>query len=100
MSFRSIAVYNKKTLQPPGGRKHQGGQRLGEMEQSALVAHDATKNLEEFLTTKSDCVDLKNQFIKQKIESNYLKNDENISKVPEVVNLLKYSLLVIGLDME
>lgn len=100
MNFRSISLYNRKTLQPPGGRKNHGGQRLGEMEQSAMIGHDATYNLEECLTTKSDCIDLKNQYIKKIIDSNYLKDEENISNVPESVNLLRDYLLVVGLDME
>jgi DNA-directed RNA polymerase subunit beta len=100
MTFRSISLYNRKTLQPPGGRKNHGGQRLGEMEQSALIGHGALSNLEEFLTTKSDCIDLKNQYIKEVIDSNYLKEEKNISTVPEAVNLLRDYLIVIGLDME
>jgi len=100
MAFRSISLYNRKTLQPPGGRKNIGGQRLGEMEASSLIAHDALDNLNEFLTTKSDCIDLKNQYIKKIIDSNYLKEEKNISVVPEAVKLLKNSLLVTGLDMD
>ena len=100
MAFRSISMYNRKTLQPPSGRKNHGGQRLGEMEVNCLIGHGALKNLSEFTTTKSDCIDLKNQYIKSIIDSNYLKNDENISKIPEAVNLLKNYLLVTGLDME
>jgi len=100
IAFRSIAMYNRKTLQPPSGRKNHGGQRLGEMEVNCLIGHGALKNLTEFTTTKSDCIDLKNQYIKSIIDSNYLKDDKNISKVPEAVNLLKNYLLVTGLDME
>ena len=100
MTFRSISLYNRKTLQPPGGRKNHGGQRLGEMEQSALIGHGALDNLTEFLTTKSDCIDLKNQYIKNIIDSNYLKDDTDISTIPETVNLLRNSLLVTGVDME
>jgi DNA-directed RNA polymerase subunit beta len=99
IAFRSISMYNRKTLQPPSGRKNNGGQRLGEMEQSALIGHDALENLSECMTTKSDRIDLKNQYIKSIIDSNYLKDESNISKVPEAVNLLKNYLLVTGLDM-
>ena len=45
---------------PLGGRKNKGGQRCGEMETACLIGHDAPCNLHEFLTTKSDCIDLKN----------------------------------------
>lgn len=100
IAFRSISMYNRKTLQPPSGRKNHGGQRLGEMEVNCLIGHGALKNLSEFITTKSDCIDLKNQYIKGIIDSNYLQDEEKISTVPEAVNLLKNYLLVTGLDME
>ena len=99
MAFRSISMYNRKTLQPPSGRKNHGGQRLGEMEVNCLIGHGALKNLSEFITTKSDCIDLKNQYIKSIIDSNY-KEDDKISRIPEAVNLLRNYLLVTGLDME
>lgn len=100
IAFRSIAMYNRKTLQPPAGRKNHGGQRLGEMETNCLIGHGALDNLSEFITTKSDCIDLKNQYIKSIIDSNYLKDEKDISKVPEAVELLKNYLMVTGLDMD
>lgn len=100
IAYRSISMYNRKTMQAVSGRKNNGGQRLGEQECSALIAHDALENLTECLTTKSDCIDLKNQYIKKIIDSNYLKEEEDISKVPEAVNLLKSYLLISGLDMK
>lgn len=42
------------TLQPPKGKKRDGGQRLGEMEVWALQAHKAERVLEELLTYRSD----------------------------------------------
>jgi len=100
LAARGIAMYNRKTLQPPGGRKNQGGQRLGEMESNCLIGHGALQNLSEFITTKSDCIDLKNQYIKSTIDSTYIKDESNLSKIPETVNLLKNYLLVVGLDMK
>lgn len=100
LAARGIAMYNRKTLQPPGGRKNQGGQRLGEMESNCLISHGALQNLSEFITTKSDCIDLKNQYIKSIIDSRHIKDESNLSKVPETVNLLKNYLLVVGLDMK
>jgi len=100
IAFRSISMYNRKTLQPPSGRKNHGGQRMGEMETNCLIGHDALENLSECMTTKSDCIDLKNQYIKSIIDSNYLKDETVISKIPEAVNLLKNYLLVTGLDTE
>jgi DNA-directed RNA polymerase beta subunit len=100
LASRGIAMYNRKTLQPPGGRKNHGGQRLGEMETNCLIGHGALKNLSECMTTKSDCIDLKNQYIKSVIESNYLKDDTLLSTTPEAVNLLRDYLFVTGLDMK
>jgi len=100
LAFRSISMYNRKTLQPPAGRKQSGGQRLGEMEINCLIGHGALKNLTESITTKSDCIDLKNQYIKSIIDSTYLKDESEISKIPETVNLLKNYLLITGLDMD
>lgn len=97
ISARGISTYSKRTLQPLGGRKNIGGQRLGEQEVSCLVAHDVPINLFEFLTTKSDCTDLKNQYLRKFIDST---KDEEISTIPESVKLLNAYLKVIGLDSE
>jgi DNA-directed RNA polymerase subunit beta len=99
ISARGISSYNRKTLQPTAGRKAHGGQRCGEMETNCLIGHGALKNLNEFMTTKSDCIDLKNQYIKSVIDSNYIKDETYLSSIPETVNLLKNYLLVAGLDM-
>jgi DNA-directed RNA polymerase subunit beta len=100
ISARGISSYNRKTLQPTAGRKQKGGQRCGEMEVNCLISHGSLINLSEFMTTKSDCIDLKNQYIKSVIDSNYIKEEKVLSSVPEAVNLLKNYLLVVGLDME
>ena len=100
LASRGIAMYNRKTLQPPGGRKNHGGQRLGEMESNCLIGHGALKNLSECMTTKSDCIDLKNEYIKSVIDSSSVKSEEVLSAVPEAVNLLRDYLLVTGLDMK
>jgi DNA-directed RNA polymerase beta' subunit len=46
--------YSVVTEQPVGGKRLGGGQRLGEMEVWALLAHGAFNLLEEMLTIKSD----------------------------------------------
>jgi len=51
---RSSGRYNAMTMQPVRGRRNQGGQRLGEMEVSALVGYSARQTLQEMLTVKSD----------------------------------------------
>jgi len=98
LAGRGIGVYNKRTLQPLGGRKNRGGQRCGEMETACLIAHGSTYNLHEFLTTKSDCTDLKNDYIRSVVESEFIRKPETLDKVPESVKLFDKYLQVIGLD--
>jgi hypothetical protein len=47
-------LYDSVTGQPVGGRKHRGGQRVGEMEVWALAAHRARENLDGVLRVRSD----------------------------------------------
>lgn len=97
VAARSIGTYSKRTLQPLGGRKNHGAQRCGEMETACIIGHDAPANLFEFFTTKSDCIDLKNKYIKSFIEP---RGDDKkiINIVPESVKLLNAYLTVIGTD--
>jgi len=98
LAARGIGSYARKTLQPLAGRKNKGGQRCGEMETAALIGHDANLNLREFLTTKSDCIDLKNKFIRDALDSDLGKvEDEEDSVVPESVKLLNANLTALGL---
>ena len=100
LAARGIASYTRKTLQPLAGRKNRGGQRCGEMETACLIAHEGLVNLNEFLTTKSDCIDTKNQLITNMIDSEMLnkKKDEEICFVPESVKLLDAYLKLLGID--
>lgn len=97
LAARGIASYSRRTMQPLGGRKNKGGQRMGEMETACLIAHDAPINLFEFLTTKSDCIDLKNKYIRDTMETNFTTEPENPSIVPESVKLLNAYITVIGI---
>ncbi len=96
VAARGVGTYMKKTMQPTPGRKKHGGQRLGEMETACLIAHDAVKNLHEFFTTKSDCIDLKNKYIRKEIEPDYIDKD-NIDIEPESVKLLNSYLTICGI---
>ncbi len=101
LAARGIGSYARKTLQPLAGRKQKGGQRMGEMETAALIAHNANMNLREFLTTKSDCIDLKNEYIKSEMETvNKVTIEEEVSIVPESVKLLNVNLIALGLKRE
>lgn len=101
LAARGVGTYARKTLQPLAGRKNKGGQRCGEMETACLIGHDAPKNLFEFLTTKSDCIDLKNEYIKHTVESNIMPQIENSNDhVSESVKLLDACLTVIGITKD
>ena len=98
LAARGIGAYARRTLQPLGGRKNKGGQRCGEMETACLIGHDAPVNLHEFLTTKSDCIDLKNNYIRTFIESNLTDDTKELDTMPESVKLLNSYLTVIGVE--
>lgn len=100
LSARGIGAYARRTLQPLGGRRNKGGQRMGEMETACIIAHDAPANLFEFLTTKSDCIDLKNKYIQNFIEPNLIDKLQTVDIKPESVKLLNAYLTVIGVDQK
>ena len=97
LAARGIGSYAKRTMQPGGGRKHKGGQRLGEMECACMIAHDGMENLYESLTTKSDCIDLKKKHIKKVIASDFFKYKDDEVIIPESVQLLNDYLTTIGI---
>jgi DNA-directed RNA polymerase beta subunit len=98
LAARGIGAYARRTLQPLGGRKNKGGQRCGEMETACLIGHDAPCNLFEFLTTKSDCIDMKNRYIRDVISPNLPEESHDLDTTPESVKLLNAYLTVIGAD--
>ena len=98
LAARGIGSYAKRTLQPLGGRKNKGGQRCGEMETACIIGHDAPINLFEFLTTKSDCIDLKNRYIRKFTDMGLVDESKAPDTVPESVKLLNSYLTVIGVD--
>ena len=98
LAARGIGSYAKRTLQPLGGRKNKGGQRCGEMETACIIGHDAPCNLFEFLTTKSDCIDLKNRYIRDFIDSGLVDESKDLDTRPESVKLLNAYLTVLGVD--
>ena len=54
MHVRSTGPYSMINQQPLGGKANEGGQRFGEMEVWALLAHGVAYTLREVLTVKSD----------------------------------------------
>ena len=97
LSARCVGPYAPKVLQPTSGKKQKGGQRLGEMEVWAMIAHEGLKNLNECLTTKSDCTYLKNKYLVDILDSKAQKPLEEDYQ-SESVKLLNIYLKSLGLD--
>jgi len=100
IAARGIGAYSRRTLQPLGGRKNKGGQRCGEMETACLIGHDAPENLFEFFTTKSDCIDLKNKYIKKYVDTDLIEIPEDEDEKPESNKLLDAYFKVVGVDID
>jgi len=99
LAFRSIGITSQKTMQPVAGKVNNGGQKCGEMESICLVSNDMPINQYEFYTTKSDCVDGKNNFLKKAIGTDYLDLEENPDMESETLKLFKAYMMTIGLDI-
>ncbi|MEI6732311.1 MAG: hypothetical protein WCK90_06565, partial [archaeon] len=100
ISYRGIGPYSAKTSQPLGGKSRKGGQRLGEMEIWAVIAHGAEKNLNEFISVKSDSIKLRNKYISEMMCNSDLLLDSDDDEVPQSLRLLQTNLKSIGLDYE
>jgi len=100
LAYRSIGITSKKTMQPVSGKRNNGGQKCGEMESGCYVSNDMPLNHLECYTTKSDCVDIKNNFLKRAIGTEYLNIEEFPDNEPETLKLLKANLFVLGIDIE
>lgn len=103
MTARGIGSYTKKMLQPTAGKRNLGGQRIGEMESSSIIAYDSSSFLYETMTTMSDCVEMKNKWMYEMIDSkNKLGNldFDDSETMSESVKLLNSYLTVIGVDKD
>ena len=100
IACRGIGPYSAKTNQPLCGKSRKGGQRLGEMEIWAIIAHGDEKNLNEFITTKSDSIQLRNKYISHCIGNDELLADQDDDNVPQSLRLLENCLKSIGIDFK
>ncbi len=100
LAARSIGPYSRKFLQPLAGKKNKGGQRLGEMEQSSLIAYGAHDTLYECFTLKSDSIDAKNDFIQKVINTDRLSLNEIKISVPESIELMNKYCTVLGFEIK
>ena len=60
---RAIGPTVGKTLQPTGGKRREGGQRMGEGDTWAMISYNATTALSEFFGPLSDDIKTKNEII-------------------------------------
>jgi DNA-directed RNA polymerase beta subunit len=100
ISYRGVGPYSAKTSQPLGGKSRKGGQRLGEMEIWAVIAHGAEKNLNEFISTKSDSIKLRNRYISERMCNSDLLLDSDDDEVPQSLRLLQTNLTSVGLNYQ
>jgi DNA-directed RNA polymerase beta subunit len=100
LAYRSINTLSRKTMQPTAGKKMNGGQRCGEMESGCAVSNDMPINQTEFYTIKSDCIDAKNNFLKQELNTEFTMIKENPDLEPETIKLLRANLRVLGIDFD
>ena len=84
------------TQQPLGGRAHNGGQRLGEMEVWALEAYGAASTLQEMLTIKSDDVKGRARAYEAIIKGNRIEGPD----IPEGFKVLVKELQGLGLKVD
>lgn len=101
LAYRGIGPYSAKTSQPLGGKSRMGGQRLGEMEVWAMIAHGAEKNLNECISTKSDSIRQRNAYLSHMMHNEeLLEAGSDDDDVPQALRLLQVNLKAIGLDYE
>jgi len=100
LAYRSISTLSRKTMQPTAGKKLNGGQRCGEMESGCAVSNDMPINQTEFYTIKSDCIDAKNNYLKQELNTEFTMIKENPDMEPETIKLLRSNLRVLGIDFD
>ena len=96
MHARSTGPYSMVTQQPLGGKAHQGGQRLGEMEVWALEAYGAAFTLCEMLTVKSDDVQGRAKMFNNIVQGNH----DLESHTPESFSVLMCEIRALGLNFD
>jgi len=99
ISARSIGPYNRKTSQPMGGKVHQGGHRLGEMEVWAWLAHNSKDFLRDLLTIHSDSIGKKIDMLAEVLQNPDLTETEDMDDTPQALRIMESYLNIIGLNM-
>ena len=117
MHARSFALeeeYTSLHKQPPQGSSNNGGQKIGEMELGALIAHGVSENIYELSNSKSDNLKERFKLILDALKLNNpksLQENENLRNLilnilnsnfisePYSVILLRYYLETLGIEL-
>lgn len=100
LAARSVGPYNRKTSQPVGGKRNQGGHRLGEMEVWAILGHGADNFLKDILTVHSDALRQKDQVLAEILQNPDLVDQEDGDMRPQSLLVFQSYLRMAGLDID
>jgi DNA-directed RNA polymerase beta subunit len=94
---RSTGPTVGKTLQPTGGKRREGGQRMGEGDTWALASYNCPKLLSEFFGPLSDDIKSKNEMITEIIQTGSAGfRETKTSPTKELLNAYFTSLMLAG----
>ena len=100
MHARSIGPYSIICSQPLGGKTHNGGQRVGEMEVWALEGYGAANVLHEMLTDKSDYIQGRVELFKKIINEDYSFRKTICDGSTESFKVLQKYLAALSIKLE
>jgi DNA-directed RNA polymerase subunit beta len=84
---RSTGPTVGKTLQPTGGKRREGGQRMGEGDTWAMLSYNATTALSEFFGPMSDDIKTKNEIITDIVQTGQAEfRDTQASPTKDLLN--------------
>jgi DNA-directed RNA polymerase subunit beta len=90
--------YSMLEKQPTKGSSRGGGQRIGEMEMHAFLAHGATELARELTNEKSDNVDLRINLLMDQLGRERIFQEGEAA--PRTTEVFRYLLEVMGVKME
>jgi len=92
---RSTGPVTSKTAQPTSGKRHEGGQRLGELDTYSFISYNCPNVLAEFMGPLSDDYITKDEILAEIIQKgNASYREPKISPVKELLNSYFISLML------
>jgi len=93
---RSTGPVTSKTLQPTSGKRHEGGQRLGELDTYSFISYNCPNVLAEFMGPLSDDYITKDEIMADIIQKgNAEYREPKISPVKDLLNSYFISLMLV-----